>query len=523
MLDDASDPGTPAWWLLRLGKKLAAEQPRFDLLDNYWAGNPPLPFGNKKMRESYKRLQRISRTNFALLLVESVLERLSVVGFRAGGDATDETDKQAWRQWQANCLDADSGLAHRAALIMSRSYVIVGEDPDQSPDEPAQPLVTVEDPRQVIHESVPTNRRQVAAAMKTWRDDLLGRQLAVVYLPDAVHYFIASERLSKDASSEQVWQASAWDVDVSEQYPAGMAAHSFSQVPVVPFVNRPRIDGSGIGEFEDCIDILDRINTSILDRLVVAAAQAYRQRYATGVELEDAEGNSTADFDPGADLMWVVPDEKAKFGEFNVTDITPLIKGIESDIAHLGAISRTPPSYLLAAIVNASGDALSAAEVGLVSKVRERAVEFGNSWEMVYSLMSEVTGHPVGPDSEVMWIDPQFRSLSELASANVQLMTAGVPWRTRMRKLGFTPSEIDRMDAERTADALLSATLAPLSVAEGGQIGSRGVTFNASSGTLGDAPAPGTGLTRSGAKPAGAPPAAGPPNQQTPPPAPANR
>jgi hypothetical protein len=59
----------------------------------------------------------------------------------------------------------------------------------------------------------------------------------------------------------------------------------------------------------------------------------------------------------------------------------------------------------------------------------------------------------------------------------VQLQAAGVPWRTRMRLLDMTPSEIDRMDAERAADAMLSATLAPLPISEGGQLGVRGVTY----------------------------------------------
>ncbi len=482
MLVDASTPDTPGWWLIRLGRRLASQQPRYARLESYWAGTPPLPFGNQRMRETYRRFQKMSRTNFGLLLVESVVERLAVVGFRSGGDASDDEDTAAWKQWQANCLDADSTLVHRAALTMSQAYAIVGEDPDV----PGRPLVTAEDPRQVIHEASPANRRTVRAAMKTWRDDVAGCQLAVVYLPRSVHYF-RSTTSNPDATAEQIWGASGWVVDDSE-FAEGAAENPFGMVPVVPFVNRPKIDGSGVGEFEDCVDIIDRINNLILDRLVISAAQAYRQRYATGLRVEDENGNASAEFDPGADLLWVSEDDKTKFGSFDVTDLTPIIKAIESDVAYLGAISRTPPSYLLAAIVNASGDALAAAEVGLVSKCRERSIEFGNAWEQVYRLMSQVTGTQVAVDAEVLWADPQFRSLGELASANVQLMTAGVPWRTRMSALNYTPAAIDRMEAERAADALLAASLAPLSVAEGGQLGARGVGFNASPLALGDEP-----------------------------------
>jgi hypothetical protein len=538
VLTDASTPDSPDWWLLRLGNQLAADAPRCDRMHSYWSGNPPLPFGNRRMKEAYKRLQRIARSNFGLLLIESVVERLTVVGFRAGGDATQANDRDAWKMWQANCLDADSTLVHRAALTMGRSYAIVGENPRK----PGRPLVTAEDPRQVIHEADPTNRRETLAALKTWRDDVRGRQVAVVYLPDSIHYYVANARIKADTETVRVWTASAWAPDITKGDPAPVeldeagnpadglerddprrptlatTANPFAPlVPVVPFVNRPDTAGRGMGEFEDCTDVIDRINTGVLDRLVIAAMQAYRQRWMTGVEVQDAQGVPLVDLDPGADLVWAVPEANARMGDFNATDLTPLLRASEADVSMLGAISRTPPSYLLASIVNASGDALAAAEVGLVSKVHERSIEFGNSWEQVYALMSQVTGRSVEDDAEVIWADPQFRSLSELASAAVQLMTAGVPWRTRMEKMSYTPAEIDRMEAQRVADALLSATLAPLAVSEGGQIGSRGVTFNASPGALGDQPAAGSGLTRSGTPaPRAAPPAAPSPTGPTP-------
>lgn len=473
MLDDADTPESPGWWLLRLGKKLANDQPRFDRLERYWRGDPPVPHGNKKMREAYRRLQTMARTNFGNLIVETVLERMKIVAFRSGASGTDGVDRQAWGWWQANCLDADSGLVHRASVTMSRAYVLVGTDPDTG-----QPVVTGEDPRQVIHESSPLNRRKVIAAVKTYWDDVAGAHRAVLYLPATVHYFI-SDNLSKDASSDQLWAVTSWQVDTSDTFPDGFGTNPFDEVPVVPFINRPDLAGRGMGEFEDVLDVLDRINNVILDRLVISAMQAYRQRYATGVDPVDDKGAVQNLWDPGADLIWTTGAPDAKFGEFSPTDITPIIKAIESDVQYLAAISRTPPHYLLAAIVNASGDALATAETGLVSKLLERETEYGESWEKVYRLAGKALGVVVPDDAEVVWKDPQFRTLSEMAAAAVQLMTAGVPWRTRMALLAFTPSQIQRLESERAADALLSASLASLSVAEGGEIGSRGVQFKA--------------------------------------------
>lgn len=454
MLDDAGTPNSPGWWLLRLGKRLSDETNRFNVLDAYWRGNHPLPFGNRRMREAYRRFQDQSKTNFTKLVAESVGERLKVVGFRTGGDGSDALDKDAWQWWQDNHLDADSGLVHRAALTMSRAYVIVGRDPDN----PDQPLVTAEDPRQVIHESSPTNRRKLVAALKTWWDDINSWQCAVVYLPSTVYYFHTDKMTQETTVS---WRDGNWTLDTADPYPTGSAPNPLGVVPVVPFLNCPDLQGDTLGEYEDTLPIQDRINTQVLDRMVISAMQAYRQRWATGVDLTDENGEPTGGFDPGADLLWNVSDEAAKFGEFSPADLTSCLKAVESDVQHLAAITRTPPHYLLGAMVNISGDALAAAETGLTSKVIERSVEFGEAWESVYMLAGMLQGREIPSDCEVIWSDPQFRTLTEMAAASVQLVTAGVPWRTRMGLLDFTPSQIDRMVIERTQDAMMASVLTP--------------------------------------------------------------
>jgi hypothetical protein len=455
VLEYASEPNAPDWWLLRLGNRLENERGRLDTLDAYWRGDHPVPFGNRKMREAYRKFQKQSKTNFMKLVAESVIERLKVTGFRTGSDGTETLDKTAWSWWQANHLDADSGLVHRAAIVMSRAYVIVGPRPDGE----GMPLVTGEDPRQVIHESAPDNRRRRLAALKTWWDDISRRQLAVVYLPDAIHYYRSVEQ-SNEPKPQAFVSPSKWEVDPDEGE-SGVVNNPFGEVPVVPFLTCPDLSGKTLGEFEDVIPVQDRINTEVLDRLVISAMQAYRQRWATGVDLTDENGNPDNGFDPGADLLWNVSDENAKFGEFQPVDLAGVLKAVDSDVQHLAAITRTPPHYLLGSMVNTSGDALAAAETGLTSKVIERSQEFGESWELVYQLAGRIMGKTVPDDCEVIWANPQFRTLTEMAAASVQLMTAGVPWRTRMAELDYTPSQIDRMQAERASDALLTAALAP--------------------------------------------------------------
>ena len=103
-------------------------------------------------------------------------------------------------------------------------------------------------------------------------------------------------------------------------------------------------------------------------------------------EVLDEDGNPTGEMTPVApDLsaspgqVWFLDGEKVSVWESAQTDTTQLLKGVESDIRDMAAITRTPPHYLLSGIVNVDGGALKAAETGLVAKVRERLAHAGES------------------------------------------------------------------------------------------------------------------------------------------------
>jgi hypothetical protein len=456
VLADAGTPDAPGWWLMRLGKALSSDVPRMTDLMRYDSGDHPLPVGNRKMRDTYHRLQKMGRSNYTGLVAEAVEERLVVTGFRTGSKGSQATDDDAWGIWQANSLDADCNIVHHQALVTGRSYVIVGADTDPKAP-PGSVLITPESPLQVIHESDPARPRRLLAAMKTWIDSIQGRQLAIVYLPDQIHYFQAVST----GMTPVEWDPKTWEVT---QDPS---ANPLGEVPVVPFINRRPRSPMGMGEFEDVTDIQDRINVTILDRLVTQAMQAYRQRWAKGINVEDENGNPQRPFDPGADLLWIVEDENASFGDFQQTDLKPILDACSADIRDLAAISRTPPHYLLADMVNVSGDALTAAESGLTSKVTNRSVEFGEAWEKVLRLAAQYGDGEVGDDSVIVWADPERHSLAELADAAVKYQSAGVPFRERMALLGFTPSEVDRMEAERMKDALVASLNSPMAVDPG--------------------------------------------------------
>lgn len=455
MATSQPDRGSVRYWLQRLGTQLEEERRALDVLDDYRTGDHPLPEGHELMRETYRKMQRKARSNYCGLVVESVGERLRPVGFRTGGAGSNKLDADARLVWQANSLDAEARIVMMHSLTFGRSYVIIGP-PDRASG--GFPIITAEDPRQVTHIADPIRRRVVKAALKMWADDDEGVYRAVVYLPDAIHYFVRPKK--KNAYQGRFNQAK-WQEDTSE-FPDGSVANPLSVVPVVPFINRPDADPRGAGEFVDVLDIQDRINAVVLDRLVIAKMQAYRQRWMKGVKLTDDDGNPLPRFDPGADLMWAVEDDAAQFGDFSSVDLTPLLKAAESDVNDLAAITRTPPHYLLGAMVNLSGDALKAAETGLISKVRDRMIEFGESWELVIRIAGMYDGRSIAPDAELIWADPESRSMAELADAATKKSAVGVPWAQLMEDLNYTPAQIQRMRSERAQDALLQVATQPV-------------------------------------------------------------
>lgn len=451
------EPGSARYWLQRLGTQLENDLRSFDVLHSYRIGDHPLPEGHQRAKDAFRKLQRKARSNYTGLVIESVKERMTPIGFRTGGEGSVTTDKDARMMWQANSLDAECGIVHDNALTFGRSYVIVG-----APDVTGQPVITAEDPRQVTHIPDPIRRRTVRAALKLYEDDETGKCYAVIYLADAIHYFVRPKP-RRNAYKGRFDQAK-WDVDTS-QFENGFAENTIGVVPVVPFINRAAVNPMGMGEFEDVLDIQDRINNVILDRLVIIKMQAYRQRWAKGLELVDENNNPIDSFDPGADLLWAVGDSDVEFGEFETTDIRQLIDAAKADTNDLAAITRTPPHYLLGALVNLSGDALKAAETGLISKVKDRMVEFGESWEQVNRLGALYLDRELPLDSEIIWADPESRSMAELADAAVKKKSVGVPWEQLMVDLDYTPTEIERMRPQRAADALLAVVGQPQSVA----------------------------------------------------------
>ena len=444
---DTSVTLSAGWWAQRLHTKLVTDRPTFDTLDAYLRSENQIPVPRvKSLAESYQRLMRMAGTNYAELTVEAVRERMEPTAFLTGADGDGLGDREAWRIWQANSLDADWALTARASLGLGMGYMIVGPtDPDIG-----VPLITPEDPRQVTVESDPARRRKVTAAIKAWHDDVAGLDRINLYLPGFIHKMARDHRVDASADISDY----SWDGEP--------AATGIDRVPVVAFPNRPDTYGRVAGEFERHLSVLDRINFTVLERVEVATLQAYRQRAVKGVPSKDAEGNEINydDIfanDPGA--MWHLPDS-ADIWESGQVDLGPLRSAARDDVENYALVSRTPIYYLTPDAANGSAEGASLKRESLVFKTRDRITETSESLEQVMSLAFEFAGDSVRAqrgDVEVLWKSPENFSLAERYDAASKAQAAGVPWRSVMTDiLQFSETQVARMESERSADLLLT-------------------------------------------------------------------
>lgn len=454
-LQSASVVGSPEWWLQRLSGKLGDRKARLDKLDAYYRGDPPLPEGAQNAKAAYQAFQRKARTNYPKLIVDAPRHRMILTGFRTAASADDNGDKRAAEIMRVNGLSVESSEVHRIMLSLGDAYTIVGLDDDDLP------AITAQDPRQVVTEHDPRRQRIVLAALNRFYDAALGADFAYVYLrvpASNAQLWVARRDRGTTTRARSGWY---WDDDRTRELP-------IQRVPVVRFRNE-----RGVGEFEEHLDHLDRINHMLLMRLQIATAQAFRQRMLDGnfptVDEEGREINYDAVFsaDPGA--VWLLP-PGAKLQEAAAVDLTPILQSVKDDVRDLAAVTSTPLPYVAPAPDNQSATGADLSKEALVLKAENRVERAKDGWAQTMSLAFELMGDTQRADLlaiEPMFIPPNRASLAERHDASAKAKADGVPWRTRMADiLLYSPETIDRMAAERREDAQLEAQLAAIATPE---------------------------------------------------------
>lgn len=474
------------YWLKRLSDELHDEKrkARLELLDAWYRCDPPLPNVTAHAQNAYRMFVKLTRSNFCALIPEATRERMLVRGIRTSSDGDATGDAEAWRIWRRARMTLAAAEVHRLMLRFGTSYALV------SPASPRTgvPVVTAEDPRYVVSEQDPTEPWVSLAGLKVFRDAVAGRDYAYLYRPGRVDVaFKETKSRGKDGPSRFSADSWSWDEEKTRDLPGGL-------MPLVRFAN---LDEQA--EFEPHLDLLARINYMVLQRMMIATLQAFKQRAIKGVPVRDDKGQEidyNAIFTSDPDSLWVLP-ATAELWESGQVDLGGILSAVKADVQHLAAVSRTTLSMFAPEGENQSAEGAASAKEGLIFKTEDRIDRVTPCWSEVMRACFLWLGDDERADLngiDVIWAPPQRASLAERASSLAQAKAGDVPFRTRMIEFGgFGPEQVDRMEQERLDDALFLQILAAQQAATAQPVpsGSEGQTEAEPADEEGEEPASG--------------------------------
>lgn len=452
-------PQSPEWWLRRLYGQLGERNFYLDRYTSYYEGDHPLPWLAPQARAEFRRILRMTRSNYMGLVVDAMVERAKIDGFRiALGDCdmnaanmdmemdqdASANDQDTWRIWQANDMDAGSNSILLESGICGMSYIQCAPNLE----DPTTPHMWPEHPSQAIVDYMPgSGRRQRVAGLKLWVDDWTDQLCATLQLPNNIYKFTAQPT--------QVGGAPNWTRrNVPGEQWGGV--NLAGEVTLIEIPNNPRMLTGGVSEIYDVTDVQDRINKTIADRLITQDFGAFPQKWMSGWPTEDEQGNPVPAINIGRDRVVSTDVESAKFGQWDAAPLDPYSAAKREDVKDIASRTRTPAQYLLGEMTNVSGDTLYASQAGLIAKVINRCVPWGEGFESAIRVVRRLASLPdVGAKGmETIWHNPEFRTLGEMTDAVVKKLQVGIiDVRQAREDCGYTDSQIARMEARAAAAA----------------------------------------------------------------------
>lgn len=467
---EASDL-TPAEWVARLGKKIRERQPTIERWQRYYEGYQDLPSGPQQHKDAYRRFQKLARTNLCGLCVDSRVHRMKVTGFRNGTGRTAGQNSAVWDLWQREKMDSRQFTVYRKAFSQSEAFVIVSP----SPADPRRPRLTIESPLNVTVEVDPGEPSRRIAALRMWHDPLAKRWMATLWLratpgqPVGRRLYYESVREMKYDSPPD-FAPESWRTRADEE-------PTTADVPVYPFLNGDEGEDPR-SAFDVGLDVQNRLNLTLLNRLTAERYAAFRQRYLTNyTPVEDPEtGLLVPPFNPGADQTITIPppepgEPEPRIGDLAQTDTSQMLRACESDIRSFAAVTITPVYYLPGGdLTNIGSDTIVALDAGHVQSIKERMAAWSEVWEEVLQTCSDIA--ELGEDlssSEIVWDPPEAFNPAAVADYATKLRGAGVPLPMIAEEIGWSPQQVDRLRNEMTQEQMRAALAQPAVPRPGGQ------------------------------------------------------
>lgn len=442
----------PIDWLGTLGSEIIDRRPVLSRWDRYYHGDHDLPRGPQQHKDAYRQFQKRARTNLCRLCVDSMVHRMKVIGYSSGEDE-DRTENEVWRLWQASRLDSRQFSLYRKSLCHGSAFIVVGTDPRR----PNRSLTTVESAHNIAVAYDSSDQTYRLAAVRLWYEKVAGRFYATVFTPGTRTGYQTQKMAENDPLID--WTDRKWELRYEP-------ARSFDRIPVIEYPN----GDDKRAEFDVAIDVQDRMNLTLLNRMTSERYSAFRKQYLTNYEPEydEVTGLPLNPFKSGADQLFIVPPPapgmpEPRFGDLAQTDTAGMLRAVADDMKAFAAVSITPVYYLPGDLINVSAEGISALDAGHIAKIHERIMSWSESHEEVLAMLAEAAGITRDLNAaEIVWGRPENFDLSSQADYASKLKAAGYPLPVIARKLGDSPQEIARLRAEMAAEAARAAFATPV-------------------------------------------------------------
>lgn len=421
--------------------------------------------------------------NFCEPIVDVLVQGLHVLGFLCedsndddtpedgaedGASADSKTDAEALADmlgdwWQQNQMDAKESTIYDHASVEGDAFVIVDYDQDQQ-----RPRFTIQNPYTMKVVYSDDDPDLMLYAVKVWNtrflpstdpEDIATTEAIPIrrmnlYWPDRVEKWFTTEA---DGTGGAAANWHPW-MDAGETgWPIMMTgADGKSLECVVHFRPKARGRQYGRSDLHSVIPQQDGLNKAILDLNGIMDYEGVPSRWATGVQ--DVSALKVA---PGE--VWSAPTAEARFGQFDIPDITPLLDAIRAALSRMATRSSTPMHLLNPTGALPSGESQKVADAPRVAKAVDRQIDHGNSFERMMRLAVRwhntfaPQGAPrfdEGMKVLTQWDDPQSRNDESEARTAGYWHDLGVSKATLMAKAGFNPEEEREKRAEEDAEAL---------------------------------------------------------------------
>lgn len=458
-------------WVETLYRRLTDRRPGVEKAFKYFDGDQPLTYASDHWKKFHKDRYRDFSDNWCGVVGHSPVDRLRIDGFRVS-DRTDRLsteERDLWADWNRNDLEAQSAQGFLASTIAKRSFVLVWGDEDD------RPVVSWEHPSQVVVDYEPGTRRR-RAALKAWIDDRT--EYATLYLDDGVYKFERPTYLTEDERNRLqdrgftimgAVSPGGWSVRevADESWPL---PNPLGEVPIVEWPNRPQLDGEPISDIAGTMAMQDAINILWAYLFNAADHASMAARVVTGAEppkipVLDDDGQvigtraaKMEDLEQGRLLF--LPGKKdgtnPSIDQWDSAKLDVFTDVITKAVGHIAAQTQTPGHYLLTSekYANLNGDALTAAEVPLATKVgNAHSTGYNPAAKETSRLMAKVRGHDGFADTIaetngrhfVQWKDPAMHSLAQIGDAASKARANGMSLHTTLERFyGMSELEIQR-------------------------------------------------------------------------------